>query len=147
VIRSAIAETHPDLHVVATTFRPAPIEPVAGRRVFFATTAPAQMLPLLTQFLETEYGCEVVGASPHLSDRIQLREDMRAASGTFDMLLTELKAAAIDVVAAAGEESGVPTVLCDNVPVAVDGSDLGAMVDTIAAVAIERGRVREGGTA
>lgn len=145
VIRSAIAETHPDLPVIATIFRPAPIEPVAGRRVFFATTAPVQTLPLLTQFLETEYGCEVVGASPHLSDRIQLREDMRAATGTFDMLLTELKAAAIDVVAAAGEDAGVPTVLCDNVPVPVDGSDLGALVDTIAAVAIERGRAREGG--
>ena len=36
-MREAILSIRPDLPVVATTFRPAPIEPVAGRRVFFAT--------------------------------------------------------------------------------------------------------------
>lgn len=143
-MRAAIAESHHGLPVIATTFRPAPIEPVSGKRVFFATTAPARTLPMLTTYLETEYGCEVVGSSPNLSDRVQLREDMRVAAGSFDTLLTELKAAAIDVVAAAGEDAGVPTVLCDNVPVPVDGSDLGALVDTIAAAAIDRGRQREG---
>ncbi len=47
-------------------------------------------------------------------------------AGRYDLLLTELKAAAIDVVAAAGAEAGVPTVLCDNVPVSTDGGDLAA---------------------
>ncbi|MDP2234163.1 MAG: hypothetical protein Q8K89_11040, partial [Actinomycetota bacterium] len=65
-----------------------------------------------------------------------------AHAGEFDMLLTELKAAAIDVVAAAGDEAGVPTVLCDNVPEPVDGSDLAAAVCAAAEAAIERGRAR-----
>jgi cyclic 2,3-diphosphoglycerate synthetase len=145
-IRAAIASARPDLPVVATTFRPAPIESVAGKRVFFATTAPAAILPTLSAHLEAEYGCEVVASSANLSNRSLLRADMAAAAGGFDLLLTELKAAAIDVVAAAGEEWGVPTLLCDNVPIAVDGANLAAAIEAVAHAAMARGSARaEGG--
>jgi cyclic 2,3-diphosphoglycerate synthetase len=141
-----IASARPDLPVVATTFRPAPIESVAGKRVFFATTAPAAILPTLSAHLEAEYGCEVVASSANLSNRSLLRADMAAAAGGFDLLLTELKAAAIDVVAAAGEEWGVPTLLCDNVPIAVDGANLAAAIEAVAHAAMARGSARaEGG--
>jgi cyclic 2,3-diphosphoglycerate synthase len=143
-IRAAILSIRPDLPVVATTFRPAPVEPVAGRRVFFASTAPSAILPTLVAHLEAHYGCEVVASSANLSNRSLLRAEMAAAAGRFDLLLTELKAAAIDVVAAAGDEWGVPTVLCDNVPVPVDGADLDGCVDAAARTAVARGRSREG---
>lgn len=135
---SAIRELREDVPIVLTTFRPRPIGDVAGRRVFFATTAPAAVLPMLTAHLEREYGCEVVGASPHLSDRTLLRADMRAHAGDYDVLLTELKAAAVDVVAAAGEEAGVPTVLCDNEPIVTDEGDLAGLIDHVVARAFER---------
>ncbi len=141
-IRDAIASARPDLPVIATTFRPAPIEPVSGKRVFFATTAPQAILPTLTEHLEAQFGCEVVGASANLSNRTLLRKEISAAEGRFDVLLTELKAAAIDVVAAAGDEWGVPTVLCDNVPVSVDGADLSAAIELTAKAAIARGMER-----
>ena len=146
-IRDAIARERPDLPVIATTFRPAPIEPIADKRVFFATTAPPAIIPTLVAHLESECGCEVVAASGNLSNRSMLRKDMTAAAGEFDLLLTELKAAAIDVVAAAGEEAGVPTVLCDNVPVAVDGSDLARAIEVVAQTAIARGSARQEETA
>lgn len=141
-ITAAVAELAPNVPCIATTFRPAPVEPVAGKRVFFATTAPPSVLPRLVEHLEAEYGCAVVGSSAHLSNRMLLRDDMRACAGGYDLLLTELKAAAIDVVAAAGEEAGVPTVLCDNVPLAVDGGDLAGAVADVARRAIERGAER-----
>ncbi len=124
---------------------PAPLEPIEGRRVFFATTAPESVAPRLGSHLAEQYGAEVVAVSTHLSDRSRLREDLSRYAGTFDTLVTELKAAAIDVVAAAGEQAGVPTVLCDNVPVAVDGHDLGALVMRAADLAMERGSARRGG--
>jgi cyclic 2,3-diphosphoglycerate synthetase len=141
-IRNGIAKVRPDLPVIATTFRPAPIEPIGGKRVFFATTAPPAILQTLTKHLEDEYHCEVVAASSNLSNRSLLRAEMAEASGRFDLLLTELKAAAIDVVAAAGDEWGVPTVLCDNVPIAVDSSNLDSAVEIMAATAVARGRER-----
>jgi cyclic 2,3-diphosphoglycerate synthetase len=142
-LRAAIAEQRPTLPVVTTTFRPHPLEPVDGKRVFFATTAPAPIVPRLAEYLERVHGCVVVSASANLSDRARLREDMAAHAGTYDVLLTELKAAAIDVVASAGEEAGVPTVLCDNVPVVTDGSDFGEHVARVARLAIERGLARK----
>jgi cyclic 2,3-diphosphoglycerate synthetase len=132
----------PDAPVSVVTFRPRPISPVDGRRVFLATTAPDSLLPVLARHLEECHGCIVVGSSPHLSDRARLRADLDAAAGTFDTLLTELKAAAIDVVAAAGERLGVPTVLFDNVPVTVGGDDLDEMALNVADLAVERGRER-----
>ena len=141
-ITDAIREMRPDVPVVASTFRPAPIEPVEGARVFFATTAPEGVLHLLTAHLESEYGCTVVGASANLSNRSLLRKDMKEHAGSYDVLLTELKAAAIDVVATAGEEAGVPTVLCDNVPVPVDGGDLDAAIDHATGLALSRGTER-----
>ncbi|MDZ4169779.1 MAG: 2,3-diphosphoglycerate synthetase [Coriobacteriia bacterium] len=143
-IRAAIAALAPEVPVIATTLRPAPIEPVAGRKVLFATTAPAAIAPRLAEHLESHYGCEVVAVSTALSDRIKLREDLAAHRGRFDLLLTELKAAAIDVVAAAGEDAGVPTVLCDNVPVAVDGGDLEHLIDRVSSLALQRGAARRG---
>lgn len=143
-IQEALREIAPNLPVVATTFRPAPIEPIEGRKVLFATTAPAGIAPVLAEYLERAYGCTVVGVTNDLSNRTLLREALEAHAGAFDTLVTELKAAAIDVVAAAGAAAGVPTVLCDNVPVAVDGQDLGDLVERAAALAVERGRARRG---
>jgi len=145
-LRAAIAELAPDLPVVATTFRPAPLSSIEGRRILFATTAPDAVAPRLASHLAEQYGADVVAVSTSLSDRTRLREDLARHAGTFDTLVTELKAAAIDVVAAAGEEVGVPTVLCDNVPVAVDGHDLGSLVERVAALALERGHARQGGS-
>lgn len=145
-VRKAIAEVSPEgdsLPVVATTFRPQPLAEISGHKVFFATTAPAPVLPALVRHLEEVHGADVVASSPHLSDRARLRQDIREAAGDFDVMLTELKAAAIDVAAAAAEEAGVETVLCDNVPVPVDGKDLDAVIRDVARRAIERAEERK----
>lgn len=141
-VRAAVRELAPEVECVATTFRPKPLEDVAGARVFFATTAPAAVLPKLAAHLEDVYGCEVVATSPHLSNRMLLREALSEAAGGFDVLLTELKAAAIDVVAAEGARAGVRTVLCDNVPVVVGKGDLQGLVDGVAEKAIALGETR-----
>ena len=47
----------------------------------------------------------------------------RALAAGADLLLAELKAAAIDVVAEAGVAHGVEVGLLDHAPVAADGSD------------------------
>jgi cyclic 2,3-diphosphoglycerate synthetase len=141
-IRSEIHRIAPGMPIVATTLRPSPLQSIAGRRILFATTAPPAIADGLRRHLEEVYGADVVAVSTNLSNRSMLREDLARHAGEFDTLVTELKAAAIDVVAAAGDEAGVPTVLCDNVPVAVDGQDLGALVERVARDAIERGSMR-----
>ena len=61
-------------------------------------------------------------------------EGVRRADGEADVFLTEIKAAAVDVVAEAAAAPGKELVFCDNEPVA-EGRDLGAVVDRLAALA------------
>ena len=121
----------PALEVVTTVFRPRPVRPVRGRKIAFFTTAPAAALPVLVKALEEDEGAEVVLAAADLADRPSLAEDVRKATREADVFLTELKAAAVDVVAEAADAGGKELVLCDNEPVCVDG-DLGALVDRLA---------------
>ncbi|MHB1477482.1 MAG: 2,3-diphosphoglycerate synthetase [Coriobacteriia bacterium] len=139
---SAIRTIREDVPLALTTFRPKPLADISGARVFFATTAPPVLLDTLRAHLEETYGCEVVAASTALSNREALRADLRTHAGSFDVLVTELKAAAIDVVAAAGAEAGVPTVLCDNEPVTLGGDGLDAMIDRAYRLAQERHGLR-----
>jgi cyclic 2,3-diphosphoglycerate synthetase len=139
---AAVRRRRPEVPVCVVTFRPRPIEPIGGRRVFFATTAPRALVPVLAAHLEEHYGCAVVASSPHLSDRGRLREDLDAAAGSFDLLVTELKAAAIDVVAMTGEAYGVPTVLVDNVPLQVGGDRLDPTALALARLAQQRAAER-----
>lgn len=141
-IVSAVRRHRPEVPVCTITFRPHPIEPVEGRRVFFATTAPRALVPVLAAHLEERYGCVVVASSPYLSDRARLREDLDAAAGSFDTFVTELKAAAIDVVAMAGEAYGVPTVLADNVPLHLGGDELDTTALHLAQLAMRRAAER-----
>jgi predicted GTPase len=98
--------------VVATTLRPRPVEPVSGRRVAFFSTAPESALDGLGQHLEREHGAEVTHVSGSLSDRGLLRRELESVEA--EVFLVELKAAAIDVVAAAGRERGIDVVLAGS---------------------------------
>lgn len=135
---AAVRELRPEVLVSLVTFRPRPLAPIEGSRVFFATTAPQALVGLLVAHLEREFGCTVVGTSSNLSNRELLRQDIAGAMGSFDVMLTELKAAAMDVVAAVGEEAGVPTVLCDNEPTSSGGIALVEVTEHLMRLATER---------
>ena len=62
---------------------------------------------------------------------------MKRAAAEADVFLTEIKAAAVDVVAEGAAAAGRELVFCDNEPVALEG-DLGATVDRLAVLAAER---------
>jgi cyclic 2,3-diphosphoglycerate synthetase len=55
-----------------------------------------------------------------LADRAGLAKDMDAAPG-YDVLLTELKAAAVDIACDRALGRGAEVVFCDNRAVVVDG--------------------------
>ncbi|NCO66861.1 MAG: 2,3-diphosphoglycerate synthetase [Candidatus Aquicultor secundus] len=116
-----IRETKPEARIVHTVFRPKPLHPIDGKKIFLATTAPASMKGKLIRHLEQTYGAEVVGASSSLSNRKALREEIDAARGTFTALLTELKAAAVDIVTSVGLDLGLDVVYMDNIPVTIGG--------------------------
>ena len=62
----------------------------------------------------------MVGWSARLADRAGLAEDLDAAQG-YDVLLTELKAAAVDVGVERALAAGAEVVFVDNRAVVVEG--------------------------
>jgi cyclic 2,3-diphosphoglycerate synthetase len=96
------------------------LKPISGRRVFLVATAPEEAGNILEGYLEGNEGCTLVGRSYHLSDRRRLEEDLRGAERA-EVLLTELKAAAVDVVTRFARESGKEVVYFHNKPIAVNG--------------------------
>ena len=114
----AIRNISPGSPVLRTVLRPVPLGMVSGSRVFYATTAPASVSSALAAYLEARFGCEVVATSHRLADRPGLRADLETAPA-FDVLLVELKAAAVDVAARTAAAVGARMVVCDNRPVAV----------------------------
>jgi cyclic 2,3-diphosphoglycerate synthetase len=112
----AVREVRPDLPVIPAVFRPRPVGDVRGLKVAYVSTAPAAVLDKLARHLEERYGCEVVAASGNLSDRKRLLEDLDGMTSA-EAYLTEIKAAAVDVVTRRGSQEGKPVFYCDNDPV------------------------------
>lgn len=122
--------------MVTTRFEPRPLQDVEGQRVFVATTAPPATGPALTEDLEAQ-GAEVVGISHELSNRPRLRDDLHGAP-PHDLLVTELKAAGVDVAAAHAQDRGVGTVFYDNRPVDIGEGALADAFDRLLEVADAR---------
>jgi cyclic 2,3-diphosphoglycerate synthase len=133
-MRQAVAEVDPELPVVATVLRPRPVEPIAGRRVAFFSTAPEAIHDRLREHLAGEHGAEVVLVSGNLARRDALRRELDSREGAgADIYLVEIKAAAIDVVAEAAEARGIPVVFADNAVVPLPGeADLDGRVRALA---------------
>ena len=119
-IEEFVAEINPDAVVISTVFRPKPLDDISGKRVLFATTAPEEVKDKLVDYLEENFRCKVIGTTSHLSNRPLLREDMQKYMDDADVMLTELKAAAVDVATKDAIAHGLEVVYCDNIPVPIN---------------------------
>ena len=126
------------IRVVRTVFRPTPTRPVEGSRAFVATTAPASVGGAIKDHLEATHGCEVVGITHALSDRARLEEELKGMGTKADLLLCEVKAAAIDVATKRALEGGMDVVDMDNVPQGIEGDDVTQTVLDTAELAFTR---------
>ena len=128
-LTSTVKRLHEDAHIAVTDFQPAPLGDVWGKAVYFATTAPRDAAERQVTHLREAHGCRVVGVTGRLADRAALARDL-ASAGEYDVLLTELKAAAVDVAARAATERGAEVVFVDNRPVDVgDGPSLRLLIE------------------
>lgn len=136
-IREAVERVRPGMPVLPVVFRPQPVEDVRGRRVACFSTAPDVQKEVLSGYLQEQYGCRVELFSTHLADRAALEEDLRSeAMNRVDAVVTEIKAAAIDVVAEEAVARGLPVIFMDNVP--REGATFEALARGLAAKARER---------
>ena len=121
-IERGIKNLKPDLEIALTVFRPEPLQDISDKKVFVATTAPEKILPTIEEYLEENHDCEIVGISNKLSNRPELRKDLAQGLEKADILLTEIKAASIDVAGLSAKEKGVEIVFMHNKSVLVGGT-------------------------
>lgn len=117
--------------VVPVVLRPEPAEPVAGERVAYFGTSEAARASIARHLAE-RHGAEVVHVSAALADRERLRAEL--ADVRADVLVVELKAAAVDVVAEEAAARGVRLVPALNDVHALDG-DLRDALDVLVGAA------------
>ncbi len=121
-IEEGLKDIDPDMDYILTKFRPEPSEDIFGKKVFVASTAPTQILETLIEHVEKDFNCEVVGASTNLSNRKELRKDLGEGLAEADILLTEIKAASIDVAGINAKREDVDIVFLHNEIVVVGGN-------------------------
>ena len=132
-LAAAIREVKPEITVVATELRPRPVEPIAGKRVAYFTTAASAAHDRLSEHLRSAHGADVVHVSGNLARRDALAHDLETVDA--DVYLVEIKAAAIDVVAEAAAKHGIDVVFAENEVAPLPGepdldAELRALVET-----------------
>jgi len=120
-VEKFIKEQNPEAVVIPTVFRPKPLGDIKNKKILFATTAPDSIKDVLVNHLEENYNCKVVGTTPHLSNRPLLQKDIEKYIDEVDIMLTELKAAAVDVATKDALDAGLGVVYCDNIPIVTEG--------------------------
>lgn len=123
--------------VIRTVFRPTPTRSVEGATALVATTAPEEAGEAIQRYLE-EQGCRVAGITHALSARARLESELGAYKEGADVLLCEIKAAAVDVATRWALDQGLEVIYMDNVPHGVAGDDPGAAVLRAAELAEKR---------
>jgi cyclic 2,3-diphosphoglycerate synthetase len=141
-LTSHVQRIRGDARVVVTDLQPVPLGDVRGKEAFFTTTAPQAVAAKQVASLEASFGCRVVGWSARLADRSGLMEDLEKAEA-YEVLLTELKAAAVDVACERAMARGATVVFVDNRPLAVDaGTNLPELLAETMDLAVKRHEAR-----
>jgi cyclic 2,3-diphosphoglycerate synthetase len=137
-LRSHVQRLRGDARLIVTDFVPMPLGDVEGKDAFFTTTAPGPVAARQAEALERNHGCRVVGWSARLADRAGLARELDAAKG-YEVLLTELKAAAVDVACERAAARGADVVFVDNRAVPLEGeADLRPAIQAVVELALDR---------
>lgn len=137
-LKRSLGEWAQDARLIGCRLLPEPAGEIpSGARVAFFTTAPPEHTDEVRAALEAQ-GMDVRVLSTNLARRAGLAEDLaRAERDGCDLYLTELKAAAIELVAEEAERRAVPLLFVRNRPVSLPGEpDLDAeLLDLVERVA------------
>jgi cyclic 2,3-diphosphoglycerate synthase len=134
-LKHSLAKWCPAASIIGCALEPEPAQAVrSGARVALFTTAPAEHEAALRERLAGG-GIEICAFSSALARRGELERDLdRALRERCDLFLTELKAAAVELVAETADRHGIELVFVRNRPVSLPGepdldNELGELFD------------------
>jgi cyclic 2,3-diphosphoglycerate synthetase len=116
-----IRKAKPSVKIIKSVFRPEPLYSIKNKKVFLVLTASSLIEEKISRYLEKEYGCQVVKASFNLANRQKLKAELEGFDD-YDVLLTELKAASVDMVTEHAYRTGKEINYMNNIPVIIEGA-------------------------
>ena len=121
-LKGEIAKINPNAKVIKTIFRPQPLSDIKGKKVLMVMTARREIEAKIRKYMEKEYSCHIIGMTFNLSNRKYLRKDLSKFSG-YDTIITELKAASVDVVTDFAFKNKKDIVYLNNTPIIIGDED------------------------
>jgi len=104
---------NPAAKIYRSIFRPVPLGSLENKKVAVAMTAKNIIEDKIKRYIEENYHCSVSGMTFNLSNRPLLKKDLESFND-FDTVLTELKAASVDVVTDFAISSGKEVIYMNN---------------------------------
>jgi len=121
-IKKEIKKINPDVPIVKTIFRPMPLSDIKGKKVFMAMTSNRSIEAKIKEYMEKSYDCKIEYMSFNLGNRKKLRDDLRK-SINYDTILTELKAASVDVLTDFARKNNKEVGYMNNIPVVLGNEE------------------------
>jgi cyclic 2,3-diphosphoglycerate synthetase len=109
--------------IIKTVFRPQPLSDIGGKKIFIAMTANKIIEPIIRSYIEKNFNCRIEQMSFNLGNREELRRDLEKAKD-YDAILTELKAASVDVLTDYAFKHKKEVIYMNNIPIILDGMEV-----------------------
>jgi len=117
-----INKINPEALVVKTIFRPQPLSDIEGKKIFMAMTSSRSIESKIKEYMEKNFKCKIKYISFNLGDRKELKDDLKK-NGDYDTILTELKAASVDVLTDFACKNKKDVVYMNNIPIILNGEE------------------------
>jgi cyclic 2,3-diphosphoglycerate synthetase len=121
-LESNIKTINPSASIYRSIFRPFPLGNIKNKKVVVAMTAKSIIKDKIKKYIEKSFQCSVVGFTFNLSNRPLLKKELQSFTD-YDTILTELKAASVDVVTDFALKSGKEIIYMNNIPEIFKGSE------------------------
>jgi cyclic 2,3-diphosphoglycerate synthetase len=122
-LEERIREVNSRAPLIKTIFRPQPLADIKGKMIFMAMTASRDIEHKIKEYMEDNFKCRIQKISFNLSDRKKLKIDLEK-SKNYETILTELKAASVDVLTDYAYRNKKEVVYMNNIPIILGGEDL-----------------------
>jgi len=122
-LESEIKKIKPGVKIIRSVFRPKPLSDISGKKIFMAMTASEIIKSRIKKYMEKNYSCKIRQMSFSLSNRKQLKRDLQNCND-YNTILTELKAASVDLLTRYAVKHKKEIVYMNNIPIILDGEQI-----------------------
>ncbi|MEA2015310.1 MAG: 2,3-diphosphoglycerate synthetase [Actinomycetota bacterium] len=119
-LEKEINKINPDAPIIKTVFRPRPLSEIEGKKIFLALTSSRSIESKMKKYLEKNFRCKIIYISFNLGNRNKLRDELEK-NRDYDAVLTELKAASIDVLTDFALKNNKEVIYMNNIPHILSG--------------------------